>query len=160
MKRVNVFYLSLFPLGISLFIFFMIQSRETVSFYGFAETNETEINYNYPVVVDQIRVAPGQYVKQGTVLMNLSRLTIEEEMQDQEYLISELQAEETMWQQEKQNDIDVARAEEQLRLDELDAELATLRQETGLPTVVGRRLVDPGGWPDQLSASPGQDTSR
>ena len=129
MKRINVFYFSLFPLGILLFVFFVVQSRETVSFYGFAETNETEINYNYPVVVDQIRVTPGQYVKQGTVLMNLSRLTTKEQMQDQDYLISELQTEETMWQQEKQNDINVLRAEHQLKRGELDTKLTTLRQE-------------------------------
>ena len=129
MQRINVFYLSLFPLGIILFIFFVVQSRETVSFYGFAETNETEINYNYPVVVDKIRVTPGQYVKKGDVLMNLSRMSAKERMQDQDYLISELQTEEMMWQQEKQNDINVLRAEQQLKLEELNTKLADLRQE-------------------------------
>ena len=129
MKRINVFYLSLFPLGIILFVFFVLQSRETVSFYGFAETNETEINYNYPVVVNKIRVTPGQYVKKGDVLMNLSRMATKDQMLDQDYLISELQTEETMWQQQKQNDIDVMRAEQQLKLEELDNKLTSLRQE-------------------------------
>ena len=129
MKNVNIFYLSLFPLGIILFVVFALQSRETVSFYGFAETNETEINYNYPVVVNQIRVTPGQYVKKGDVLLNLSRMTTKEQMQDQDYLISELQTEEMMWQQGKQNDINVLRAERQLKLDELDTKLTELRQE-------------------------------
>lgn len=129
MKRINVFYLSLFPLGIILFVFFVLQSRETVSFYGFAETNETEINYNYPVVVNKIRVTPGQYVKKGDVLMNLSRMATKDQMLDQDYLISELQTEETMWQQQKQNDIDVMRAERQLKLEELDNKLTSLRQE-------------------------------
>lgn len=129
MKKVNVFYLSLVPLGIVLFIFFVAQTHETVAFYGFAETNETEINYNHPVVVDQIRVTPGQYVTRGTVLMNLSRIATKEQMQDQDYIISELQAEETIWRQEKQNEINVMRAEQKLKLEALDTELTTLRQE-------------------------------
>ncbi len=129
MKKVNVFYLSLVPLGVLLFVFFAMQTRETVAFYGFAETNETEINYNHPVVVDKIRVTPGQYVTQGTVLMNLSRIATKEQLQDQDYLISELQAEETIWQQEKQNEIAVMRTEQKLKLDALDTKLATLRQD-------------------------------
>ena len=129
MKNVNVFYLSLVPIGIVLFIFFAMQTRETVAFYGFAETNETEINYNHPVVVDRIHVTPGQYVTQGTVLMNLSRIATKEQMQDQDYLISELQAEETIWKQEKQNEIDVLRAEQKLKLEALNIKSATLQQE-------------------------------
>ena len=129
MKQLNLFYLSLVPLGIILFAFFIAQTRETVSFYGFAETNETEINYNYPVVVDNIRVTPGQYVSKGTVLLNLSRITSNEQLQDQNYRIAELMGEEAIWQQEKQNELNVMRAEQKLKLEELDTELATLRQE-------------------------------
>ena len=129
MKRINLFYVSLIPIGIILFVFFAVQSRETVSFYGFAETNETEINYNHPVMVDRIYVTPGQYVTRGTTLLDLSRIASEEQLQDQNYRISELLAQEAIWQQEKQNELKVMRAEQRLKLGELDAELASLRQE-------------------------------
>ena len=126
--KVNLFYISLIPVGIGLFTFFILQSRETVSFYGFAETNETEINYNYPVVVDQIKVTPGQYVTKGTTLLNLSRIATKEQLVDQDYRISELLAEEAIWQQEKQNELKILRAERQIALEKLDAELSDLRQ--------------------------------
>jgi multidrug resistance efflux pump len=129
MKQINLFYASLIPIGIVLFVFFAVQSRETVAFYGFAETNETEINYNHPVVVDQIRVTPGQYVTRGTTLLNLSRIASKEQLQDQNYRISELLAEEAIWQREKQNELKVLRTEQQLKLDELDAQLANLQSE-------------------------------
>ncbi len=129
MKRINLFYASLIPIGIVLFVFFAVQSRETVAFYGFAETNETEINYNHPVMVDQIRVTPGQYVTRGTTLLNLSRIASKEQLQDQNYRISELLAEEAIWQREKQNELKVLQTEQQLKLDELDAQLANLQLE-------------------------------
>ncbi len=129
MKQMNFFYISLIPVGAVLFAFFALQSRETVSFYGFAETNETEINYNHPVMVDRIHVTPGQYVTKGTTLLNISRIATKETLADQDYRISELLAEEAIWQQEKQNEIQVLRAERQIQLEALEAELATLKQE-------------------------------
>ena len=127
--KINIFHISLVPVGIVLFTFFILQSRETVSFYGFAETNETEINYNHPVVVDRIRVTPGQYVTKGATLMNLSRIATKEQLADQDYRISELLAEEAIWQQEKQNELKILRAERQMTLEKLDAELSDLRQQ-------------------------------
>ena len=155
MKRINLFYASLIPIGIILFAFFAIQSRETVAFYGFAETNETEINYNHPVMVDQIRVTPGQYVTRGTTLLNLSRIASKEQLQDQNYRISELLAEEAIWQQEKQNELRVMRAEQQLKLDELDAQLAGLRQELAYQKSLTEGLSTLGN--DEATYQPLQD---
>ncbi len=127
--KVNLFYASLIPIGLILFVFFALQGRETVAFYGFAETNEVEINYNHPVVVNNIRVTPGQYVTKGTKLLNLSRISAKEELLDQDYRISELLAEEDIWQQNKQNELSILRAEQRMKLERLDAQLADLQQE-------------------------------
>ena len=53
----NAFYIVLILLAIAgLYILRNSENKTTLSFYGFAESNETEINYNYPVVVESILV--------------------------------------------------------------------------------------------------------
>ena len=77
----------------------------TLSFYGFAESKETEINYNYPVVVESILIAPGQAVREGQTLLKLARISSKEKHSDQEFLIAELNAESTVWKQKKKDQI-------------------------------------------------------
>ena len=125
----NGFYVSLAVLGITLTNVFFNHKQEAISFYGFAETNETAINYNHPVVVDKIHVIPGQYVEKGEVLLNISRIKSKEVLADQPYSISELQAEEQIWKSEKDNQIKVTQAERKLKLETLDLKLAELEKE-------------------------------
>ncbi|MEM1318981.1 MAG: hypothetical protein AAGG75_01930 [Bacteroidota bacterium] len=104
--KVNLFYISVLLLGIGLFT--VLRPRlpgSDLSFYGFAESNETEINYNYPVVVDRILITPGQSVKAGDTLMLLSRRPSEASMEDQTFRMAELKAEETIWRQKKKQQL-------------------------------------------------------
>lgn len=94
MKRsFNLFHFVLVLLTVVAFYILSNHKQETLSFYGFAESNQTEINYNHPVVVDHINVNPGQEVKAGETLMLISRIKSKEVMADQEFKIAELQAE-------------------------------------------------------------------
>lgn len=106
MKRIfNPFYLVLLLLGIGFLFFFQKGQTEVLSFYGFAESNETEINYNYPIVVDELMVTPGQEVNAGDELLKLKRISSKESLADESFRIDELQAESRLWTQRKKDDL-------------------------------------------------------
>lgn len=89
------------------------------NFYGFAETAETEINYNYPVEVEEILVLPGAVVEAGDVLMRVRRAREREQLADEAFRIRELRAEQRL------TDAELAERDERLRLD-YEAERAAL----------------------------------
>lgn len=139
----NLFYIVLLLLtGVAAYILSTYQ-QETLSFYGFAESNETEINYNHPVVVDHIMVKPGQEVKTGEVLMRISRIKSKEALADQDFKIAELQAEAKASKQKVNDRISQVRQEAASKKVVLDDQIATLQKElkfkqslaTGLSTV-------------------------
>ncbi len=129
MERINLFYIVVAALGIALFTLFRPDYYQSLSFYGFAESNETDINYNYPIVVDQIYVNPGQAVSTGDTLMRISRRKSKEVLEDQNYRIAELRAEENIWQQNKESDLNQAEVELENQVKVYDQEIASKRQE-------------------------------
>lgn len=129
MRFVNIFYIAVFAIGAGLFYLFQINSTDELSFYGFAESNETEINYNYPVVVKNILVQPGQAVQKGEVLLELIRRKSKEVLADQDYKVDELRAQEGVWRQKKENDIEILRQKYKVSSSELTKKLSELRKE-------------------------------
>ena len=129
MRHINWFYISIAILGVVLVNILINHNEEAISFYGSAETNETAINYNHPVMVDKIHITPGQYVNKGDVLLNVSRIASKETLQDQPYAISELLAEEAIWKAEKESEITVIKAERKLKLEALNNKLSELQKE-------------------------------
>lgn len=127
--KFNLFYISLITIGAFLFIALRPDFHKELSFYGFAESRATEINYNYPVVVDKILVKPGQAVKAGDVLMYLSKITPNEQLEDQNFRIAELQAEETLWEQKQKNEIDEIHIKHQSQIAELDGKIERTQNE-------------------------------
>jgi multidrug resistance efflux pump len=114
--RFNPFYLVVVLLGLSLVFLFRPPTDEDLNFFGFAESNETTINYNYPVVIDQLLVRPGQAVREGESLLEVSRRKAKETLTDQTFRIAELRAEESLFRQRKQSEL---REEDQKSIDDL-----------------------------------------
>jgi multidrug resistance efflux pump len=121
--RFNPFYLVVALLGLSLIFLFRPPTDEDLSFFGFAESNETTINYNYPVVIDELLVRPGQAVALGQSLLKVSRRNAKEALTDQTFRIAELRAEESIFRQRKKSELreadqksidDLARIEEDI----------------------------------------------
>lgn len=119
MKLFNPFYIALLLVGIGLTIIFSSRQAEDASFYGLAESRATEINYNYPVVVDSILVKEGQYVRQGEELLKLSRRQSKENMADQAYRIRELKAEARLWREKTKNELTQTKLQKNSRLADL-----------------------------------------
>ena len=129
MRQINFFYLFIILLGIA-FLFLLRPGFHTdLSFYGFAESNETEINYNYPIVVEKILVTPGQAVKAGEVLMHISRRQSKEKLEDQNYRIAALKAEETVWRQKEEQELAELELAKQTKILELDTQIKQVEKE-------------------------------
>lgn len=129
MRQVNLFYIAVVLIGISLFTLFQPDNHSDLSFYGFAESDETEINYNYSVVVEQILVTPGQAVKAGDTLLHLSRRQSKETLEDQNFRIAELKAEEALWRQKKEHQLAELELAKQSKLSELEAKITQKKKE-------------------------------
>lgn len=129
MKKVNLIYVYIATLGLALFVVFRPDFHRELSFYGFAESRITEINYNYAVVVDKILVKPGQKVKAGQVIMNLSRRKSKETLADQGFQIAQLKAEETLWQQKKENEIEELTISHRARMAQIEREIIRTEKE-------------------------------
>ncbi|MEM6320704.1 MAG: hypothetical protein AAF960_23750, partial [Bacteroidota bacterium] len=128
MRYINVFYISILLVGIALWQLNRSMGKEVVTFYGFAENKETEINYNYSVVVGKIHVSPGQRVKQGTPLLDMYRINAKETLADQPFRIEELRAKVRAWQQEKRGRIKLKEQERTAKIAALDAEIEKLTE--------------------------------
>lgn len=129
MKNFNLFYIVIIALGALISVALRPDFHSELSFYGFAESRATEINYNYPVVVDRILVTPGQSVEEGQVLMHLSRRKSKETMEDQSFRIAQLQAEERLWKQKQMNAIEELSINHQTKLAEIDRKIIHLQKE-------------------------------
>ena len=129
MRIFNIFYLIIALFIVGLGYYFSSQNPATLSFYGFAESNETEINYNYPVVVDEIHVSPGQAVKAGDVLLKISRLKSKETLADEPYKIAELRSEAQLWTQRKKDQIDIEQNKRLQELNQIEGQINAIKKE-------------------------------
>ncbi len=130
MKQINLFYISVLLACVLLWAV-LIKPQETNSFsiYGFAESDETEVNYNYPVVIEKILVTAGQRVDSAQVLMHLTRRKAKETLEDQSFRISELRAKENIWRQKLNNDIAELELSKQTKLTEIQTRIDLIKKE-------------------------------
>jgi multidrug resistance efflux pump len=129
MKRFNLLYVSIIVTGIILVVELRPSFHRELSFYGFASSRSTEINSNYPVVVEQVLVKPGQEVEKGEVLLHVSRRKSKETLEDQTFRIAELKAEEALWKQKQKNDIEELKTQKKAELTEINTEIESLENE-------------------------------
>ena len=105
------------------------QGGEVASFYGFAENKETEINFNYPVVVGDIKVRPGEFVKEATPLMDLYRIKAKEVLADESFKIADLKAKETIWRTELENELKQLGLKQKIEVDKITTAVQKLKDQ-------------------------------
>ena len=115
--------------GAILFFSLWPQERAALSFFGFAESKETELNYNYSIVVDKILVTPGQQVNAGDTLLFLYRKKSKETLSDQDYRISELRANEAISKQRKENELEDLNLDKKTTLAAFEGKVTQLQNE-------------------------------
>ena len=101
MKRINLYFIAVLFIPFVLWKLNNHLTKEVVSFYGFAENKETEINFNYPVAIGDIKVRPGEHVAANTPLVTIYRIKSKEILGDESFKIAELASKEQLWRMEK-----------------------------------------------------------
>jgi len=129
MRYLNIFYLFVIIVGLLLWRLNSSINKEVVTFYGFAENKETEINFNYSVAVGKIHVSPGELVEEGTPLLEMYRIQSKETLADQPFRISELKAKEQAWLSGKKGDIKLIRTQKRLELEQIANDIQKLEAE-------------------------------
>lgn len=138
MKNFNLFYIAIIAAIGLLMTVLSPDFHKELSFYGFAESRATEINYNYPVVVERILVKPGQEVKAGEILVELSRRKTKEILEDQKFRIAELKADEALWKKKLKNEIGELAVNKRNQISEVEAKI----EKTQLELAYRKSLVE------------------
>ena len=97
MKKFNLVYVTALLVILLLFASLTLKLDNSVTFYGFAENKETEINMENPIEVKRIHVTTGQKVKKGTVLLDVSSSNLPVQMSNTNFKIEELQTTYQQW---------------------------------------------------------------
>ena len=96
MRRINVLYIVAIGVLAVLLQLGGQYAKQTVTFFGFAENKETEINLSHPVEVREIHVLPGQEVKEGELLMEVAHANTELKLNRVNADIAELSAKDNL----------------------------------------------------------------
>ncbi len=121
MTKFNTFYFIVFAVGIVLWFMTTVFDQRVNSFYGVAQNKETEVNKNFDLYVNHIYVLPGELVKKGQKLLDISRIREEEKLMEQDLRIDELRAEEQAWTQTQNAKIRDLESQKEIELAQLDA---------------------------------------
>lgn len=97
MKKFNLIYIVAFIVFLLLVASLTLKTDNSVTFYGFAENKETEINMENPTEVIKIHVTTGQKVKKGTVLLDVLSSSLPIKVSNTNYKIEELQTRYQLW---------------------------------------------------------------
>jgi multidrug resistance efflux pump len=126
MRQINIFYLSLIVLALGLVWILFPGQEDELAFFGFADNRETEINYNYPVMVEEIRVTPGEKIVKGQPLILLTRKKAEEKMEKEDFEIATIEEELNAWHEKQASKKLELRMDFENERSEMDAEINRL----------------------------------
>jgi len=114
MRKSNLVYIIAFIVFLFLSTSLALQENRTITFYGFAENKETEINMENPIEIEKIYVTTGQKVKKGEVLLDVLSSDLPVEIGNINYKIEELQTKYQLWK----SDLDWKIAQYNIELNE------------------------------------------
>ena len=129
MKKINILYI--IALGV-LFVLFKMggqYARQSVTFFGFAENKETQINMNHPVEVKTIHVIPGQQVKKGDLLLEVAHTDVDLKLDKVNFDLAELSAKERLWAADLRSKITQLEAQKLNKYNEIQAKIETIEME-------------------------------
>ncbi|MFK7922559.1 MAG: HlyD family secretion protein, partial [Bacteroidia bacterium] len=126
MKRVNLLYLAIIPIAFVLFQMTIKLGQASALFYGFAENKETELSHYKSVLIEQILVTPGEFVKKGQLLMVVEQANLDFKIDDAGLELEKLAAEAKRDRQELQNQIAQLKAKRSAKQANITAEITAL----------------------------------
>ena len=117
-------------IGIAAVSVWMLNGRyyqEELTLFGFAETKETEINLNFPVMVDELKVLSGQSVKEGEILLRAKRLDSDIKFEDQEMKVSEINAKKRIWRSEQEGKLKTLESTYLLKIGNVNTQIEAIK---------------------------------
>lgn len=154
MKLINLFYIAVIGVGVVLYLFQRDLKESIVSFYGYAENKETEINFNYPVQISKIHVSPGQSIVKDAPLLEVVRIQSKLDDNDQSYKVDMVQEEKQLWQSKIEGQLKLLSAQKENELSQISQKKNELikEQSFGLSLYEGLESIDmPEGVNDELN---------
>ena len=129
MRHFNLIYLLFFVVVAAVWQLNARYGKHTVMFYGFAETKETEINLDHPIEVNRLLVTPGQKVKEGALLAEVTHSNFGLKLDDIKYSIEELKTEQDIWKADMRSSINRLQAQKVAKESEIRAQIRQLETE-------------------------------
>jgi len=159
MKRINILYIVVIGVLFALFKLSGQYAKESVTFFGFAENKETQINMSHPVEVETIHVIPGQQVKEGELLLEVSHANVNLKLNKVGADIAELSTKNKLRATELRSVINRLEAQKRNKYNEIQAKIETIQTEIklnkslvkGLKSItIVDTLIDSSNNPKQL----------
>ncbi len=120
----------------ALYLIFHItwQSKQsTVTFYGFAENKETELNFDKSVIINHVHVTPGEFVSMGDTLLTMTtHYENEVKISDVNHQIQSLEVKDEIDKKDIESSIRKLEAIKMTKLSEIESKIRTLQSEIDL----------------------------
>lgn len=128
-KYFNAVYIVAVLIIIGIWNYLQNYNETMLTFYGFAETKEIEINMDHELEVLMINVVPGQFVKMNEILAEVRNLKTDLSIKSKINRIESLEASENLWIQEQKLKIDQLENEKQNKLKTISLAIEQSRSE-------------------------------
>ena len=142
MRRINLLYLTVPLVAYALFLIYKGLNRNTASFYGVAENQETPINLEHSCTILNIHVTEGQFVTKGTLLMEVVRTDLEFKMSELNHDITELLAKDRLTMDEIDGKLERLRAERAEKIGLIQGKIKVLEAEQALNRALLEELTN------------------
>ena len=141
MKRFNILYWILLPaLVYGIYKLSLNFNHQAETFFGFAENKEMQINLEHPLMVNRIAVTPGQAVKKGDLLLEVTRVELDLKLSDVAHNISELEAKTHISRAELQSNINRLKAQRTEKVSDIQSRIHAVEAEVALNELLVKDL--------------------
>jgi multidrug resistance efflux pump len=141
MKRFNILYWLVLPtLFYGIYTLSLSFNHQAETFFGFAENKEMQINLEHPLMVNRVAVTPGQAVKKGDLLLEVTRVELDLKLSDVAHNISELEARTHISRAELQSNVNRLKAQRTGKVSDIQSRIHAVEAEIALNTLLVKDL--------------------
>ncbi len=141
MKRFNILYWLVLPvLFYGIYKLSLNFNHQAETFFGFAENKEMQINLEHPLMVNRIAVTPGQAVKKGDLLLEVTRVELDLKLSDVAHNISELEVKTHVNRAELQSNINRLKAQRTEKVSDIQSRIRAVEAEIALNELLVKDL--------------------
>ncbi|MBL7817346.1 MAG: efflux RND transporter periplasmic adaptor subunit [Saprospiraceae bacterium] len=139
--RINILYWLVLPaLAYGIYKLSLNFDHQAETFFGFAENKEMQINLEHPLMVNRIAVTPGQAVKKGDLLLEVTRVELDLKLSDVAHNISELEARTHISRAELQSNINRLKAQRTEKMSDIQSQIHAIEAEIALNEMLVKDL--------------------